>query len=64
MEMRMNRYMELMKLDVRPEDVKCDAKTLFKTYTSFHLVAARCDGSKSFFRDWDIIKIWYASMWC
>ena len=26
MEVRMNRYMELMKLDFKTEDVKCDAK--------------------------------------
>ena len=31
MEERLNRYMELMKLDVRPKDVKCDPKAFFKT---------------------------------
>ena len=39
MEEQLNRYMELMDLEVRPEDVKCDA--FFKTHASFHFVAAR-----------------------
>ena len=47
MEERLNRYMDLMKLEVRLEDVKCDTKAFFKTCTSFHLVTARGDGSKS-----------------
>ena len=30
--------MELMDLEVRQEDVRCEAKEFFKTYSSFHLV--------------------------
>ena len=47
LETRLNRYMDLMDLEVRPEEVKCEAKSSFKTCSSFHLVTARGDGSKS-----------------
>ena len=42
----MKRYVELMKTEVKLEDVTCAAKEFFKTYSSFHLVTAR-DGAKS-----------------
>ena len=32
-EERLNRYMDLMDLEARPEDVKCEAKAFFKTYS-------------------------------
>ena len=46
MEGRLKGYMELMDKEVKPEDVKCDAKLFFKTYSSFHLVTVR-DGVKA-----------------
>ena len=47
LERRFNQFMALMELGVRPEDVKCEVKVLFKTFSSFHLVTARGDGSKA-----------------
>ena len=41
MEQRMKRFMDLMNMEVRPEDVTCEEKVFFKTYSSFHLVTAR-----------------------
>ena len=49
MEERLNRYMDLMKLEVGPEDVNCLLNVFFKTCASFHLVTARGNGSKSTF---------------
>ena len=45
-EKRLNQFTELMDLVVRQDDVKCEVKEYFKTYSSLHLVTARGDGSK------------------
>ena len=43
----LNCYMELMSLDVKPEEVRCSAKEVFKTFELFHLVTVHSDGRKS-----------------
>ena len=46
MEGRLKHYMELMDKEVKPINVKCEAKLIFKAYSSFHLVTVR-DGVKA-----------------
>ena len=42
----MQRYKDLMFMELTPEDVDCEPKKFFKTCSSFHLVTA-CDGAKA-----------------
>ena len=60
LEERLKRYMELMDKKVKQEDVTCDAKLFFKTYSSFHLVT-RVMVSRRRVRIPYIIKTWYVS---
>ena len=46
MEEHMKQFMDLMNTEVKQEEITCEAKLFFKTYTSFHLVTAS-DGLKS-----------------